>query len=282
MAATSEIAFINPKTAEISPSAICERDSLCLKFDSAADQIAVGTDHGSLSSYAVDSRRRVWTQGVSDSSVLCCAWSGSAVLSGSRDGTFGVVDTRSTDTRLFPGRHRDELCGLALQRESPVFATSSNDATVKIWDLRRLESPLRVYDQHCAAVRALSCSPSARDVLASGGGTSDRMIRICNVSSGETIASVDARSQVCNVFWNGEHNEIVSTHGFSLHQIALWRAADLSLVVQFYEHSQRVLFMAHAPDGSRIATATPPNEFLIWKMFTPARMSPAESMLLLR
>jgi WD40 repeat protein len=111
------------------------------------------------------------------------------------------------------------------------------------------------------------------DVIASGGGTTDKTIRIWNVATGEDLASTNTGSQVCNLFWNEEYNEILSTHGFSQYQVALWRASDLTPIAQFHEHKQRVLFLAHSPDGTKVVTAAPGDDIRIWKMFPSTRMT---------
>ena len=49
---------------------------------------------------------------------------------------------------------------------------------------------------HQAAVKALAWCPWQPGVLASGGGTSDRTIRIWNCNNGTSLNCVDARSQV--------------------------------------------------------------------------------------
>jgi WD40 repeat protein len=214
--------------------------------------------------------------------VLCCSWRDHSILAGTRDGLVGIVDTKSGEWRVRDDFHREEICAISFNGDSSLFATSSNDTAVKIWDFRNLESPLRVYEEHCAAVRALAWSPTAPGILASGGGTSDKMIRIWNAETGETLAAVNTGSQVCNLFWNEEYNEVLSTHGFSQHQLALWRGSDLTLIAQFYEHKQRVLFMAASPDGTRVTTAAPGDDLRVWKMFPSKRMSVMESMLMLR
>jgi WD40 repeat protein len=193
-----------------------------------------------------------------------------------------MADPKSGEYRIRNDVHQEEICSISFQNDSSVFATSSNDATVKIWDFRHMTVPLFVYGEHSAAVRALSWSPVAAGVIASGGGTSDKTIRVWNVENGKTIHAIDTGSQVCNLFWNEEYNEILSTHGFSQHQLAIWKGADLTLLAQFYEHKQRVLFMAKSPDGTKIATAAPTDELQIWKMFPTKKLSLTESMFLLR
>jgi WD40 repeat protein len=85
------------------------------------------------------------------------------------------------------------------------------------------------------------------------------------------IGAVNSGSQVCNLCWNEEYNEIQSTHGFSQHQLALWMASDLA-----------VLFMARSPDGTMVATAAPNDGLRIWKMIRSKRVSVTDSMFLLR
>jgi WD40 repeat protein len=101
-------------------------------------------------------------------------------------------------------------------------------------------------------------------MVASGG---SRSIRIRDVNTLETIACADTRSQVCNLFWNEENNEILSTHGFSQYQLALWRGGDLTQIAVFLEHKQSVLYLAASPDGTQIAIPAPSDDLFIWKIF---------------
>jgi WD40 repeat protein len=282
MALSSEITFINPKTTDILSVEGCGYDGTCLKFESDGSSLAVGTDLGQVFQYLLKEGRPSSSVQLFNSSVLCCAWYNETIIAGTRDGLLGFFDTKSGESRIRDDFHREEICSLSFRNDSTVFATSSNDTTVKIWDIRQMESPLRVYEEHLAAVRAVAWSPLAPGIIASGGGTSDKMIRIWNIENGETLNTMNTGSQVCNLFWNEEYNEILSTHGFSQHQLALWKGSDLTILAQFYEHKQRVLFMAVSPDGTRVATAAPGDDLRIWKMFPSKRMSLIESMLLLR
>jgi WD40 repeat protein len=205
------------------------------------------------------------------------------ILSGSRDGQFAALDLRSQRPIFLNNVHVEEICSVRCHHERPhVFATSSNDSTVKIWDIRKLEEPTTVYSDHSAAVRAVCWSPNSPELIASGGGTFDKSIRIWNVTTRETLTTVNTGSQICNLFWSPEYNELLSTHGFSQHQLALWKGADLSPVAQFYEHKQRVLFMVASPDGTRVATAAPGDDIRIWNMFPSKRKALVDSLVMLR
>lgn len=92
-------------------------------------------------------------------------------------------------------------------------------------------SPRLCFDQHhTAAVKAISWCPWQRNILASGGGTIDRTIRIWNSSNGSNLKCVDTGSQVCAIQWSDTHKELVSSHGFSDNQLIVWRYADMSKV----------------------------------------------------
>lgn len=53
------------------------------------------------------------------------------------------------------------------------------------------------------------------------------------------------RSQVCNLMWSKNINEIVSTHGYSLNQIIVWRYPSMTKVTTLTGHTMRYLFKLH-------------------------------------
>ena len=55
-------------------------------------------------------------------------------------------------------------------------------------------------NEHVAAVKALAWSPHKHNILATGGGTADKSIRMWNTTTYEEILKYDTGSQVCNLF----------------------------------------------------------------------------------
>ena len=84
-----------------------------------------------------------------------------------------------------------------------------------IWNSRNGSSPLLKFSDHIAAVKAVAWSPHQHGLLASGGGTADKQIKFRNTLTGETLSSMDTGSQVCNLTFGKNLNELVSTHGYS-------------------------------------------------------------------
>jgi cell division cycle 20-like protein 1 (cofactor of APC complex) len=75
---------------------------------------------------------------------------------------------------------------------------------------------------HKAAVRALSWNPNATGVLATGGGSADKTIKISNTLTNTILHSIEVDSQVCKLMFSRNTNEIVSAHGYERHQIMVW------------------------------------------------------------
>ena len=82
---------------------------------------------------------------------------------------------------------------------------------------------------------AICWAPAQRSVLATGGGTNDRTIKIWNVSSGNLLKSTDTESQVSGLVWSESYREILSSHGYSKNHLAIWKYPDMSKVrkIQF-------------------------------------------------
>lgn len=123
--------------------------------------------------------------------------------------------------------HKQEVCGLKWSFDERMLASGGNDNKLYVWQPqtgRRAESePLCKFSDHTAAVKAVCWSPHQHGLLASGGGTADRHIRFWNATTGLPLHRIDTGSQVCNLVWSSTVNEIVSTHGYSLNQVIVWK-----------------------------------------------------------
>jgi cell division cycle protein 20 (cofactor of APC complex) len=106
-----------------------------------------------------------------------------------------------------------------------------------------------------------------RNVLASGGGTADRTIRIWNTALGTNLKTVDTGSQVCSIQWNSHQRELVSSHGFSDNQLILWKYPTMTKVQEFTGHTSRVLHLAKSPSGGTICSASADETLRFWDIF---------------
>ncbi|EMS56808.1 Anaphase-promoting complex subunit cdc20 [Triticum urartu] len=92
-----------------------------------------------------------------------------------------------------------------------------------------------------------SRNPAAKcysNLLAAGGGGSDRCIKFWNTHTGACLNSVDTGSQVCSLLWNKNERELLSSHGFTQNQLTLWKYPSMVKMAELTGHTSRVLFMA--------------------------------------
>ena len=282
-AVSGRLLFINPKNNEIQYAKHSPANATAVKYNNDGTYVAIGCSDGKLELYSILNQKVDSSYQISESTVLVSDWAENTIISGCKDRLFSVLDTRENEPMIYQNVHAEEICGTKFSPfNKNIIVTSSNDCSVKIWDLRNIENPITTYMEHVAAIRALAFSPKSENIIVTGGGTSDKNIKMWDINTGETISSIDTGSQVCNLFWNEEYNEIFSTHGFSQNHLALWKGSDLSPIAQFFEHKQRVLFMTASPDGSQVATVGPFDYMCIWQMFPSNRLSLTNSMQLVR
>lgn len=68
---------------------------------------------------------------------------------------------------------------------------------------------------HTAAVKAIAFAPWQPTLLATGGGTNDRLIHFYHTRSGVCLATINVFAQVTSLIWSQTRREIVATFGFT-------------------------------------------------------------------
>ncbi|URE40187.1 WD domain, G-beta repeat [Musa troglodytarum] len=149
-----------------------------------------------------------------------------------------------------------QVCGLKWSHDNRELASGGND-----------NRPVLKYSEHTAAVKAIAWSPHVHGLLASGGGTADRCIRFWNTVTNSHLSCIDTGSQVCNLVWSKNVNELVSTHGYSQNQIIVWRYPTMSKLATLTGHTYRVLYLAISPDGQTIVTGAGDETLRFWNVF---------------
>lgn len=248
-------------------------DITSLSWAQRGTHLAVGTNKGEVQLWDTIKGKKVRSMAGHTARVGTMAWTGCTLASGSRDRNIFLRDLRMqapfTD-RL--SNHKQEVCGLKWSFEEPSFlASGGNDNDLYVIDSRFPVQPLHKFSQHTAAVKAIGWSPHQHGLLATGGGTADRCIRFWNTLSGSSLNKIDTGSQVCNLSWSQNCNEIVSTHGYSLNQIVVWRYPSMSKVATLTGHTYRVLYLAMSPDGSTVATGAGDETLRFWQVFPGPR-----------
>jgi len=243
--------------------------------------LAVGSSRGEVQLWDASNQKLIRIMGGHSARIGALSWkqsssggaptagSSSLLASGSRDRLIHLRDPRSDspyEMRLCA--HKQEVCGLKWSfDERSMLASGGNDNKLLVWDIKKHTSPIHSFGDHTAAVKAITWSPHQHGLLASGGGTADRCIRFWNCLTGHGINCIDTGSQVCNLAWSKNCNEIVSTHGYSLNQIVVWKYPSMQKIATLTGHTYRVLYLAVSPDGSTIVTGAGDETLRFWQVF---------------
>lgn len=243
-------------------------DSVCsVGWTQRGTYLAVGTNQGEVQIWDANKCKKIRGMGGHRTRVGTLAWSSSTLSSGSRDRNILQRDVRAPEhyTGKLVG-HKSEVCGLKWSYDDRELASGGNDNQLYVWSANSVHPVLR-YSDHTAAVKAIAWSPHQHGLLASGGGTADRCIRFWNTTTDTALSCVDTGSQVCNLVWSKNVNEIVSTHGYSQNQIIVWRYPNMSKLATLTGHTLRVLYLAISPDGQTVVTGAGDETLRFWNVF---------------
>mmetsp|Transcript_5372 Transcript_5372/g.15608 ORF Transcript_5372/g.15608 Transcript_5372/m.15608 type:complete len:577 (+) Transcript_5372:65-1795(+) len=252
--------------------------------------LAIGTNSHKIQLWDTQASRLVRTLRGHSGRVASMAWNQHWLSSGGRDSMILQHDVRSGNHVVARYKaHEQEVCGLKWNEDGTSLASGGNENYLCIWDASVTSrsrsnifssdvSPRLVLKQHKAAVKALDWCPFNRGLLASGGGTADRSIKLWNSNSGAMLKSIDTGSQVCSILWSKHQRELCSSHGFSENQLILWKygsRSNLTKVKELTGHTHRILSLACSPDGSTVVSAAADESLRFWNIFgsAPSRRS---------
>lgn len=184
------------------------------------------------------------------------------------------MDCRSGTTAEMSRRFTSvsSVCNVAWNPEGTCLASGLNDNAIHLWDasmMRNVQArcgPRLVLESHTAAVKGLAWCPYRRNLLASGGGSADRCIKLWDACSGRELRSVNTGSQVASLLWGRHRQELYSGHGFSRNTVAVWSYPKLEHVESLSHHKDRILSMDMSPDGCQMASISADESLCIWKL----------------
>lgn len=231
------------------------------------DLLGVGTNSGEVHIWDINKVKRVRCLEGHNSRVGAISWSHDGLISGSRDKSILLRDIRCAESfheRL--ASHSQEVCGLKWSPDSQMFASGGNDNKMFIWTPKST-APIFKTSVHKAAVKALAWSPHQHGLLASGGGTADKCIRFWNAHKGQMVNCIDTGSQVCNLLFSKNVNELVSTHGYTDNQIHVWSYPQMKKLSTLTGHTYRVLYLSMSPDGRHIVTGAGDETLRFWDLY---------------
>ncbi|XP_061385311.1 uncharacterized protein LOC133320730 [Danaus plexippus] len=163
-----------------------------------ASTLAVGYNSGEIIIWDVEVQKPIRTYTNHEQRVGSLDWLGPLLTSGSRDKSIISRDLRCPCQTIFKWEyHKQEVCGVSWSPEGcgmdGLLASGGNDNLLLIWRLG--------YDQPIlAAVKAIAWSPFHAGILATGGGTNDRSVRLWDIKTNNFTKNIDAATSNVKAF----------------------------------------------------------------------------------
>ncbi|TVP65879.1 MAG: WD40 repeat domain-containing protein [Leptolyngbya sp. LCM1.Bin17] len=153
--------------------------------------------------------------------------------------------------RQFSG-HQGSVSALSFSPDSTVLASSSEDGTIRLWDVRA-SSLNRVLQGHRHPVFRASFSPTGQ-ILASGDARG--MIKMWNVQTGEEMASVSAHSMGVSGLAFSPNGQILASSSTDNRQgIKLWSLQTGAVLHTLTSQNAGITSISFSPDNRFLASS---------------------------
>eukprot|EP00931_Biecheleriopsis_adriatica_P007765 TRINITY_DN109016_c0_g1_i1.p1 TRINITY_DN109016_c0_g1~~TRINITY_DN109016_c0_g1_i1.p1 ORF type:complete len:619 (-),score=96.44 TRINITY_DN109016_c0_g1_i1:19-1806(-) len=246
-----------------------------------AEMLAVGTLDGQVHLWDVTTCQKLRSLKAHSRRTCALAWADSGtIFTGAQDRDILRWDIREPCDGRGKGPaqrlrgHPQEVTGLTWSPEWQQLASGGNEGQVNVWSGRSSAPDVRL-GEHTAAVKALSWSPTLRGVLATGGGTADKSVRLWSALTGMQTSQFQTDSQVTNMMWSpAGDGELLTTHGYSTNELAIWRHVSGGGLIRLHQvkwHKARVLYLAVSADGQTVVTGAGNEVLCFWNLLAPCK-----------
>ena len=185
---------------------------------------ALGFDNGDIQLLEIDSGRVAADFHAHDGGVGSVAFSpsGDRLVSGGRDKSVAVWDTRTQSKLCSSPEHRGSVCAVAVSRDGTRLASGCNANTIKLWNPDDMTKSLASMSYHKSVVRTLAFAPTG-ETLASG--SEDNTVKLWSVASHLEVGSfkLDDHVRLVGFSPDGNHLAAVTDKG----TLRLFRAVSL-------------------------------------------------------
>lgn len=239
------------------------------------NHLAVGTSENFVEIWDCETQVRLRQMGGHSARVSALDWNSYTLTSGSKSGAIFHHDVRVAEHHVgtMDGHEGFEVCGLKWSPDGKSLASGANDNRVNVWSGSQINilqsenvAPVKSF-AHQAAVKSMAWCPWKPHLLATGGGTTDRTIRVWNSTNGNCLHSVLTESQVSGLEWNEEYQELVSGHGYPNNTVNIWKYPSMTKVTELRGHQLRVLGLCLSPDRSTVVSLSADETLRFWECF---------------
>jgi WD40 repeat protein len=154
---------------------------------------------------------------------------------------------------FFLNGHTESINGLAFSPNGKTLASSSEDGTIRLWNLETGQPIGQPLTGHTGAVNGIAFSPDGMTLASAG---ADKTIRLWNAETGEAIGQplTGHTASVNGVRFSADGQTLVSVGRDN--NIITWEVASQQMIGQpFNFGADEVNILALSPDGKILATS---------------------------
>jgi WD40 repeat protein/serine/threonine protein kinase len=188
---------------------------------------------------------------------------GLRVVTGSRDGTAKVWETRSGNLLLTVPTEQDEVWAVAFSPNGGQIVTCGVDGSVKLWDAAT-GTPLLAFTAHDEAITSVAFSPDGQAIVT---GSDDKTARIWRVSDrNNPVILTGHDKKLRSVAYSPDGQRIVTASADGTARV--WETAGGQPLFTLTGHVAAVTSAAFSPDGRSIVTGSDDLTARVWDAAT--------------
>jgi WD40 repeat protein len=155
--------------------------------------------------------------------------------------------------------HTSFVTGLAVAPDNSFFISSSNDKTIRKWNLKTLESEVLVTSD--SKINSIEISPNSKKIAA---GTQDGKISIydSNNENSPFVIESNSKNAISSICYNKKGDWIVS--GDSKGNVQVWDANNYTQIKNLQGHKSRIYDIAFNPNDCLLATSSLDGTVRVW------------------
>lgn len=174
-----------------------------------------------------------------------------------------VVSSRTARALLTLAAHSSWVTCVAASPNTPIFASSGLDDTIKVWNLNTGELLLNMTGHH-RGVNTIAISPDGRTLVS---GSDDYTVRVWSFLNGALLGALTGHSRDVNAVAISPDGKLLVSGGED-RTIRLWSMSTGALLKTLAEVAGMIKTIAISPDGKLLASGGLDNKIKLWSLRT--------------